>query len=179
MLVTLSLILTAVATVTGLISFFIFDVPSRIKEIRYAVYLTPKTIFINQSNWATKKSLQIVNNNAYPIYAVQLKISETKIGSNIDGFQIKPQPHLINTNFSSTTDMNGIVVSGNSKTDNKKWKRALIYKIDPHSQIDVELTIPASTRSERFNLKITHFQKESINILEQKNTTLFPFEVKD
>ena len=120
-----------------------------------------------------------MNNNPYPIYAVQLKISEVTQNSNIDDIEIKPQSYIINTNFSSSTDMNAFIISGYSKINDKKWKRSIIYKIDSHSQIDIQLTIPPPSAQEEFKLEITDFSKEARDILEnQQNATRVDFQIK-
>ncbi len=170
-------ILSILATIISFVSFFLFDIPSSLNSWYYAVYLTPKIISVNKSDWATKKSIQIVNNNPYPIYAVQLKISEITLNSNIDDIQIKPQPYIIETKFSSSTDMNGLVTSEN--LNGKKWRRSVIYVVNSHSKIDIQLTIPPAPTREKFKLEITDFRKESTNIFESGNTTLIPFYFKD
>ena len=173
-------ILGGVVIIISLISFFFLDVPSFFKEWYYSIYITPKTISVDKSNWAIKKSVQIVNNNPYPIYAVQLKISEVTQNSNIDDIEIKPQSYIINTNFSSSTDMNAFIISGYSKINDKKWKRSIIYKIDSHSQIDIQLTIPPPSAQEEFKLEITDFSKEARDILEnQQNATRVDFQIKN
>jgi hypothetical protein len=172
-------VLGALAVIVGLIAFFFFEVPSYLKDKYYAVYLTPKLISVEKGGWGIKKSVQIVNNNPYPIYAVQIKLSEITSNSNIDDVQIKPQPDIMETTYSSSTDVNAFIISGYSKVDSKKWKRSIIYKIDPHSQINIMITIPTSLTAEKLKLAITDFRKEPINIFEDGNKTLFPFEIKN
>jgi|SRR3989344_2752093 len=172
-------VLAILATCVGILSFFAFDLPSRFGDWYYAVYLTPKVIAVKPSQWSTTITAQIVNNNPYPIYSVQLEISETNTGSNIDGVQIKPDSHILPTTFSTSTDMNAFVISGYSKLDGKKWKRSIVYQIDAHSTVNVVITIPATTIPEKFILRATDFGRDANPILQQQAATLVNFNIKD
>jgi len=171
-------ILGIIGLIVGIIGFFAFDLPSHLSDWYYAVYLTPKTIFVEKGDWSTTKSVQIVNNKPYPIYSIQLEVSEANTGTNIDNIDIKPQPHIVSTNFSTSTDMNAFVISGYSKLDNRKWKRSIIYQIDAHSSFSINLTVPASSVAEKFNLRITDFSKDSNAILQQNAATFVNFQIK-
>lgn len=170
-------ILGEIFLVVGAINLFVFDIPSRFSEWYYAVYLAPKAIFVDKNEWSTTKSAEIVNNNPYPIYNVQLKILEDETGTNIDSIVIKPESYIISTNFSSSTDMNAFVISGVSKIDGRKWKVTPIYKIDAHSSININLVIPPSNKPEEFRLKIMNFNKESNDFYQRENSTLVKFKM--
>lgn len=172
-------ILVGVSAVVGLISFFAFDAPSYIRDWYYSVYITPKLISIEKGDWEVIKYVQIVNNNPYPIFAVQLELIEVNSGSNIENVKIQPQPNIVATNFSTSTDMNAFVISGFSKFSGKKWKRSIIYQIDPRSQVGIRVTIPSSSMREEFKLQIADFRKEAMNILQSQGTTRIDFQVKN
>lgn len=168
-------ILGILAIIITAITFFLFDIPTRIREWRYSIHLTPKVVSINKSNWVTTKKILIVNNNPYPIFTVKLEISEKKLGTNIDHIKIKPEPYITPTNFNPTTDLNAFIISGVSKITGKKWKRSIIYQIDAGSSINIKLTIPPPVKAEEFKLRIASFSKESNPVFNTKNATRINF----
>ncbi|MFA6050446.1 MAG: hypothetical protein WC761_04595 [Candidatus Paceibacterota bacterium] len=171
-------ILSVIALLAGIIGFFAFDLPSKVRDLYYAVYLTPKSILVDKSEWSTIKTVEIVNNNPHPIYSVQLEISEANAGSNMDNLMITPRPHIVSTSYSTTTDMNAFVISGRSNLTGKKWKQSIIYEIGARSAVPIQVTIPASSRSEKFILRITDYGRESNSIHEQEGATLIKFDIK-
>jgi len=164
-----------IAVTIPLIGFYFFDVPSYFNEMRYAVYLTPKVVSVGKSDWTVKKIAQIANNNPYPIYHLQVEMRETPLGSNIDKIVITPEPYNVRTEYSTTTNLNGFVLGGNTKSTGKKWRCAIIYKVNAHSKIDVEFSIPPSPRQERFELELISFQREPLDFFEKSKITYFRF----
>lgn len=164
--------------IIGLIAFFVFDIPTKIKEWRYSIYLTPKIITIEPSKWNTTKSILAVNNNPYPIYSVQLKISEDLNGGYITNIKSEVSKENYPHNFGDAEiDLNAFVISGLSKKEN--WQRIILHKIDPNSSIDIKLLIPQGENSSKLKLKITNFNKEAASVLTQDRSIAVPFEIID
>lgn len=169
--------------IIGLVTFVLLDIPTFFREWFYAVYLTPKKIQLGPSDWAAVKQIQVVNNNRYPIYSVQLRIYEKTKGSNIDAIQIQPvsERHLIERIGQQNgyeIDLNAFVISGHTK-DGLRWKRAFINKVNQNSEIDIKITIPASKRKADLKLKITNFEKEAAGVLQKEGAVAMSFKIID
>jgi hypothetical protein len=166
-------IIAVVVAVLALISFFVFDLPSKIKEWVFAVYVTPKLITVDKSDWVTKTSLQVINNKSFPIYSVELHVVETVVGTHIEDMEIKPEPYMI-----SGTDMNAFVISKEDKKTKLRSKVVPLHHLKPQSSLNINIIIPATQKLEKFKVKIVGYKKEPVVVREQNKVTLVKFNLK-
>ena len=175
-------ILASLAVILGIISFLFFDVPTKWKEWRYGVYLTPKKIISVPSDWVMTKNLQVVNNNPYPIYAVELRISEKNNSENLNKVRTKvsKEEHAIQmpNKVLFPVDLNAFEIFGKNK-NGESWRRLVVYKINPRSHMDIEIELPATKDLNKFDIKLTYFSKEASPIRKNDNSVAIQFQIHD
>jgi hypothetical protein len=157
----------------GLIIFFVFDLPTKIKTWFFSVYVTPKEITVDKSDWVTKTSIRVINNKSYPIYSVQLQLIETAEGSNIEDLIIKPESYFVDG-----IDMNAFVISTENKETKLRTKVVPLHQVNSQSSLNINITIPATQKTEKFKIKIVDYKKNPSPVREQGQATLVNFNLK-
>jgi hypothetical protein len=138
--------------------------PSKFREWRYSLYVVPNKIVIKPQNFTEIRNIQIVNNNPYPIYSVQLKIIEKNNSLNLTELKVKVLTEEVffeetDKQKMKPLDRNAFEIHGETK-DGNKWRRPIIYKINANSHVDIAITFPPAKTGSHLLFQITHFTRE-------------------
>lgn len=166
-------ILGVVIGIIGLVIFFIFEFPSKLKGLLFAVSVSPREISVDKSDWVTKTSIDVKNNKPYPLYSLQLELIETNSGSSIDDISIEPQSHMV-----GNINMNAFVISKEDKKSNIRTKVVPLHKIDAQSSLPINISIPATQKLEKYKIRVANYKKTPTPIREQGKATFVNFDLQ-
>lgn len=157
----LGTLLTLLLAFIAIVGFFWGDIPSIIQSRKYEVYLSPERIHI-PAGWGIINNIQIINNNPYPIYSVQIEVTDEKNVIDFKGIEIEKidaQSIPVSLDNSYVVDMSYFQFIG------QNFMTVFVYRVDSRSVANLKISMPYSPMDNNLQFRIADFQKEPAGIL--------------
>jgi tetratricopeptide (TPR) repeat protein len=163
--------ITICITVLLIIAGVLLQIKTEFDKQRYSIFVVPKNITVTPG-YSKKAIIKIVNNNDYPVYQIDLKVSVEEGDLPVDSIKLDPKDEAkIKSEIGSDTDK--IIIShdqlgiGTINEEGKRENHIIIYDIDAHTTKEYFAEINANNIKSRskVNFEIVRTATEPSSIV--------------